>query len=263
MKTPTFRDVELLSAYLDGKLSQADSARLESRIKVEPDLRAILDDLSQSRALLRKLPKRRAPRNFTLTPQMAGVKPPLPRAVPALRWATSLATLLLFATFAANAFAPSLAAAPAYMSLGKGGGGPDEALVMESAPAEPAAAEPAATEAAATEAPELEAAPAVTETPLATQAPSMVFEPTEPAVSATEMGDAALQPTAQPLPTEDLALRNVAPELPIEPAPEPQPAPLAVPIAWQIGLLVVALASGGLAWILSQLSDQSWRGKVK
>ncbi|MBI5298595.1 MAG: zf-HC2 domain-containing protein [Chloroflexi bacterium] len=256
MKTPTFRDVELLSAYLDGKLSQADSARLESRIKVEPGLRDILDDLSQSRALLRKLPKRRAPRNFTLTPQMAGVKPPLPRAVPALRWATSLATLLLFATFAANAFAPSLAS-PSYMSLGKGGGGPEEALVMESAPAEPAAAEPAATEAAATESPELEAAPAVTETPLATQAPSMVFEPTEPIVSATEMGDAALQPTAQPLPTEDLALRNA------DAGPFIEPAPLAVPLAWQIGLLVVALASGGLAWILSQLADQTWRRKVK
>lgn len=251
MKTPTFRDVELLSAYLDGKLSQADSARLESRIKVEPDLRGILDDLSQSRALLRKLPKRRAPRNFTLTPQMAGVKPPLPRAVPSLRWATSLATLLLFATFAVNAFATSLAT-PSYMSLGKGGGGPDEALVMESAPAEPAAAEPAATEA-----PELEAAPA------ATEAPSMVFEPTEPVVSATEMGDAALQPTAQPLPTEDLALRNADAGPFIESAPQPQPAPLAIPIAWQIGLLVVALASGGLAWILSQLSDQSWRRKVK
>ncbi len=240
MKTPTFRDVELLSAYLDGKLSQADSARLESRIKVEPDLRGILDDLSQSRALLRKLPKRSAPRNFTLTPQMAGVKPPLPRAVPSLRWATSLATLLLFATFAVNAFATSLAS-PAYLSMGKGGGGPEEALVMESAPAEPAA----------------------TEAPLATEAPSLAPAPTEPAVSATEMADAASQPTAQPLPTEDLSLRNVEPELPIEPAPEPQPAPLAVPIAWQIGLLVVALASGGLAWILSQLSDQSWRGKVK
>lgn len=253
MKTPTFRDVELLSAYLDGKLSQADSARLESRIKTEPDLRGILDDLSQSRALLRKLPKRRAPRNFTLTPQMAGVKPPLPRAVPALRWATSLATLLLFVTFAANAFATSLAT-PAYMSLGKGGGGaPEEAPMMEAVPAEPAA----------TEAPELEAAPAATEAPLATQAPSMVFEPTEPPVSATETGDPALQPTAQPLPTEGLDLRNADSAQVVEPALEPQPAPLAVPIAWQIGLLVVALASGGLAWILSQLSDQSWRGKVK
>lgn len=253
MKTPTFRDVELLSAYLDGKLSQADSARLESRLKSEPDLRGILDDLSQSRALLRKLPKRRAPRNFTLTPQMARVKPPLPRAVPALRWATSLATFLLFATLAVNALAPSMAS-PSYMALGKGGGGgPEEApmMEMEAAAATEAPAEPAATEAPILAATEL----------AATEAPALAPAPTEPAVSATEM--AAPQPTAEALPTEDLALRNADSGQIAESAPEPQPAPLAVPISWQVGLLVVALSSGGLAWILSQLSDQSWRGKAK
>ncbi|MFZ5878497.1 MAG: anti-sigma factor family protein [Chloroflexota bacterium] len=240
MKTPTFRDVELLSAYLDGKLSQADVARLESRIKVEPDLRGILDDLSQSRALLRKLPKRRAPRNFTLTPQMARVKPPLPRAVPALRWATSLAALLLFATFAVNALTPSLAS-PAYMSMGKGGGGePEEMSVAEAAPA--------------TEAP---AEPALTELPMAAPAPA-----TEAPV-ATEALSLSINPTAQALPTEDLALRSADAAPPAEPPQEVQPAPRAVPLAWQVGLLVVALASGGLAWILSQLADQAWHRKTK
>jgi hypothetical protein len=44
---------------------------------------------------------------------------------------------------------------------------------------------------------------------------------------------------------------------------QPAPASAPIPLAWQIGLLVVALASGGMAWILVALSDTSWRGKSK
>ena len=94
----SFRDVELLSAYLDGQLSPPDSARLESRLSSDASLRAALHDLRSARGLLRQLPQRRAPRNFTLTPKMAGIKPPTPRAYPTLRFATVLATLLFIAT---------------------------------------------------------------------------------------------------------------------------------------------------------------------
>jgi hypothetical protein len=48
----TFRDVEKLSAYLDGQLSRADAARLESRLASDPGLRAVMDDLRRTRAVL-------------------------------------------------------------------------------------------------------------------------------------------------------------------------------------------------------------------
>ena len=118
MTQPNFRDVEQLSAYLDGQLSQAESTRLETRLKTDPQLRTVFNDLSQSRALLRKLPARRAPRNFTLTPKMAGVKPPVPRAFPLFRFASALAAVLFFFSFTLNltvpAFSAMRASAPAH-----------------------------------------------------------------------------------------------------------------------------------------------------
>src|SRR6201999_2324225 len=100
------RDLEQLSAYLDGQLPQADSARLETRIKTDPELRSVYENLRQARSLLRQLPARRAPRNFRLTPKMAGVKPPLPRAFPVFRLASVLAGILFFLGYVVNLSAP-------------------------------------------------------------------------------------------------------------------------------------------------------------
>ena len=86
------RDIELLSSYLDGQLKPSETARLESRLSTEPDLRAVLDDLRSARGLLRQLPLRKAPRNFTLTPKMVGKNPPLPSSYPAFRFVTALAS---------------------------------------------------------------------------------------------------------------------------------------------------------------------------
>jgi anti-sigma factor RsiW len=86
------RDLELLSSYLDGQLKPSDSARLEARLASDPGLRAVLDDLRAARGLLRQLPMRKAPRNFTLTPKMVGKNPPLPRSYPAFRFVTALAS---------------------------------------------------------------------------------------------------------------------------------------------------------------------------
>src|SRR4051794_13649535 len=101
-QTSSFRDVELLSAYLDGQLSGADSVRLESRIKTEPELRAVYVDFRQARSFLRRLPARRPPLNFTLTPKRAEIKPPLPRIFPVFRLASALATILFFFSYAIN-----------------------------------------------------------------------------------------------------------------------------------------------------------------
>ena len=56
------RDLELLSAYLDGQLNPSESTRLESRLNSDPQLASVLTDLRATRNLLRKLPARRAPR---------------------------------------------------------------------------------------------------------------------------------------------------------------------------------------------------------
>ena len=132
MNTPSFHDVEQLSAYLDGQLSQAEKTRLETRLQSNPILAATLKDLRQARTILQRTPRRRSPRNFTLTPKMARIRPPVPRLVPTLGWASAVAMVLFVFTLGTNllgqisfgANAPMLSAAP-MTSEGYGlGGGP-------------------------------------------------------------------------------------------------------------------------------------------
>jgi anti-sigma factor RsiW len=96
------RDLELLSAYLDRELSQGEKTRLISRIVKEPELARALEDLRQTRSMLRRTPQRKAPRNFTLTPKMVGIRPPVPRVVPALSWASAVAALMFVCTMGYN-----------------------------------------------------------------------------------------------------------------------------------------------------------------
>ncbi|HEX2978760.1 MAG TPA: hypothetical protein VHO48_00720, partial [Anaerolineaceae bacterium] len=64
----TPKEWQTLSAYLDNQLNERDRRQLEARLQTNSDLREGLDNLRQTRALLRALPKHRAIRNFTLTP---------------------------------------------------------------------------------------------------------------------------------------------------------------------------------------------------
>ncbi|MDP1713566.1 MAG: hypothetical protein Q8L41_02375 [Anaerolineales bacterium] len=136
-----FREIELLSSYLDGQLNATESTRLESRLTSDPELASVLNDLRTVRGILSKLPVRKAPRNFTLTRQMVGLKPPLPRAYPIFRFSTAFATILLMISFAANLLAPqfSFAASAPQAAYGFGGGGDPasaaEEPLMEMAPA--------------------------------------------------------------------------------------------------------------------------------
>lgn len=189
MRTPSWRDVELLSAYLDGRLSSRQQARLEARLERQVVLRQTLEGLRQTRALLRRVPPRRAPRNFTLTPRLIGLRPPLPRLVPALRWATLTALLLFFVSLTAPYLMP-LVSAP------------------KTAPAAPVME-------AATSAPESLAAPAPAESPddlalaTATSEPSLRALAASPSPTAEAEGQAFLlgegpaqeQPARQTLPS--------------------------------------------------------------
>ncbi|MBP8973267.1 MAG: hypothetical protein KBH93_05265 [Anaerolineae bacterium] len=66
------RDLELLSAYLDGELAGPDKGALEARLAREESLRVALHDLRANRQLLRSLPLLRAPRSFALDPAVYG-----------------------------------------------------------------------------------------------------------------------------------------------------------------------------------------------
>lgn len=91
------REWEALSAYLDKQLSARERSRLEARLKENPELRQALEEMRRVRTILRSQPKMRAPRNFTLTPEMVGKRQqPVhrSRAYPVFRLASVLATIL-------------------------------------------------------------------------------------------------------------------------------------------------------------------------
>lgn len=221
-----FRDAELLSAYLDGRLSPSDSARLESRLTSDAGLRALMDDLRASRGWLRQLPQRRAPRNFILTPKMAGLKAPQPRAYPVFRLATVLATLLFIVTFAVNGLAPlaapRLAAAPAYGGYG-GGGGCENCGTAEAAP-------------------------------LATEAPLQPFSALVPTETPLAQDNARNLGT----PTPEIAPKAAVPfSTNNQPAQVRNEAP--VPFIWQIALGLIALLCGAAAWLMRLFNERKLR----
>ena len=258
-QTPSFRDVEKLSAYLDGQLKPSEIARLESRLKSDPDLASILKELRQARSILRQLPQRRAPRNFTLTLKMVGQKPPLPRSYPVFRLATVLATLLFFFTFVTNFMAPRLVrtAAPyPYGIGGGGGGGPETELQLEAAPTEPAALAAPAIEAPATQEPTAEEpAPPVMAAPAPTEIAPSANDSTraEPTVGPSEKSGVQQAPTSEPF------AQQTAPQVPAQ-----TKAP-AAPISdtLQAILAVIAVLLGLVTLLLRYSAIRKWHAKAK
>ena len=216
------RDVEQLSSYLDGGLSPSDSARLKTRLASDLELASALDALRAARSLLRRMPHRRAPRNFLLTPKMVGKKPPLPRSYPVFRFATALATLLFGLSFLTNQVVSFGASAPA-PAYGIGGGAD-----------------------AATEAPMLEMAPAATEppaepTPQAALLPSTVATPPAP----TADQNRAIEQPASPKASGETIPAT--------------PRPLLTP--WQTTFGLLALLGAASMLLIQKLAARKWRVK--
>jgi len=216
----TPRDWETLSAYLDDQLGVQERKDLESRLVRDPALNRGLDELRSTRMILRSLPKLRAPRNFTLTPSMAGQKvgaSTTTGAYPLLRLASMLATLFFILVSAGGlalrisqpaqtvVMSSDQAAQPApNFGMGGGGGGgpasnaapalaplaPTEAAVsitMEKAPAE-------------TESAQLQVTPLTPSSPEATQSD---IPPAEmPKALALAQGSPQAQPPNAPAPQE-------------------------------------------------------------
>lgn len=200
MKSPSFHDIEQLCAYLDGELTESKRERLEKRIHSDPALAAKLDEICATCELLHSLPKRRAPRNFSLTPRMARIRPPVPRLVPVFSWASAVAMLLFIFTLGTSLVgrisfgtaAPMMAAAPSSLN-----GGQSAAATQAPAMAAPAMAAPAT------------AAPAI--------AAPVTMTPTAPAPLRITGKTAQKTPTAEafvlsvPEPTETTITNDIQP----------------------------------------------------
>jgi anti-sigma factor RsiW len=236
------RDLELLSAYLDGQLNPSDSRRLESRLASDESLHTALENLRSTRGLLHQLPSRRAPRNFTLTPQMAGIKPPTPRVVPVFRFATAIATFLFIITFVINGLislsAPSFAAA----RVPSAAGAAPLTAQQESAPAAQAPALPLA-------------AIALTEA----SSPRLMVAPLPTTETPMPLGG-GLSTTATEISAPEIVLKSVPPR-----AENSQPAHTGnesyLPLDFEILFGILAIGFGITAWILPHNNERNLRKK--
>ena len=281
----TVRDWEALSAYLDNQLKSKDRVRLESRLEESPELRSAFEELRRTRAVLRSQRPLRAPRNFTLTPEMAGVRlgvrpgaRPINSSYPVLRLASVLATIFfIFITIGDLAVriaapAPMTVAVsqdrPVMAPFGMGGGGGGGAVEV---PPPPAAAEAPAMEAPAPAEEAAQQAFAPTQAPLAegeafsamasavADQKAIVVTPLSPAGTPTPAEAAKLlAPEAAEAGEAAQSVQNVAP---VEPA-ERQSAP-PDRFSWQpllrlIQILLAVLAIGaGLAALYLRRSARS------
>ena len=96
-KTLSNHDWELLSSYLDDQVTEKERKYLQTRLEQEPWLQEALDELRMTRMAVQALPKVRAPRNFTLTPEMVAVKKPSSKMYFAFRFASVFASILFVA----------------------------------------------------------------------------------------------------------------------------------------------------------------------
>ena len=230
------RDLELISAYIDGQLSAEERREVERRLDNEANLRLAYEELRATVQVLRDLEPVRPPRSLTLDPaNVALQRPPATR----LGWGRLLQV--------AGVFAAVLVAAIGTLSvIGSLGG---------SAPASaPMAAAPTAAPASPLELRESAPTPARGDSVAAPAALDNGSEPVAPqaraTVAATELAalpDVVPQPTIVTTPaisspgTVDLA----RPKPPADSTPPATPPDLTLLLT----LAVVALAAGGvLLW---------------
>ncbi|PKN98824.1 MAG: hypothetical protein CVU43_15855 [Chloroflexi bacterium HGW-Chloroflexi-5] len=67
----TQKDWLLISAFLDGRLTDAEKTSFEPRLNSDADFKIAFLELQYTRKLLKSLPQKRAPRNFTLSVEYA------------------------------------------------------------------------------------------------------------------------------------------------------------------------------------------------
>ncbi len=230
------RDLELISAYIDGQLSAEERREVERRLDNEANLRLAYEELRATVQVLRDLEPVRPPRSFTLDPaNVALQRPPATR----LGWGRLLQV--------AGVFAAVLVAAIGTLSvIGSLGSGAPASAPMVAAPTTAPASPLELRESAPTpERSDIAAAPATLDDgsgPVAPQARATVV-----ATEGAALPDVVPQPTIVTTPaisspgTVDLA-RPKPPADSTPPATSPD-------LTLLLTLAVVALAAGGvLLW---------------
>lgn len=92
-------DLELLSAYLDDRLSSAERAALEQRLRQDAALRTELEELRATKTLLSNLPPVKPPRSFTLDAAQVQPRRSLQTLLPGwLRMGSAFAAVLVALT---------------------------------------------------------------------------------------------------------------------------------------------------------------------
>ena len=109
------QDLIQISSYLDEKLSPEIKAKVEARAVKDPFFRSSIEEMRYTRRLLRSLPQRRAPRNFTISPAMAGQTRPS-RLQPLFGFTSAVAAVLTIIIFAGSRLLPGLFAANTAMA---------------------------------------------------------------------------------------------------------------------------------------------------
>ncbi len=96
------RDLELISAYIDSRLSPAENTEVKERLIYDPLFKQLLNDLTYTRGLLQALPKKSAPRNFTISAERAPVQRRAFWLQPALSFVSVAAAVTLVIVFASS-----------------------------------------------------------------------------------------------------------------------------------------------------------------
>ena len=120
----SFKDYQLLSAYMDGRISTRDKARVESMLAGDPNFKRTHEEFTRLKKMMKAMPKVKAPRNFTLSAAMVPQKPQHFFLAPALNYAALVTAILFVFLFAGSRlalpFSTRQADAPQSMVLSAG-----------------------------------------------------------------------------------------------------------------------------------------------
>jgi hypothetical protein len=98
------KELELISAYLDGQLPEAQRRQLRQRMAQDAAFKQAFEDLRLTRLALRSAPKIKRRRSFTLSPEMVGQRTRVFGLQAASRLVAVVATVMLAVVFAGDVF---------------------------------------------------------------------------------------------------------------------------------------------------------------
>jgi hypothetical protein len=104
------RELEMLSAYLDGELKPRQVRRIEAKLQVDRNLQRALRELEVISQRMRALPQVKPPRSFILTPEMGGASRRR-TGYPILRLATVVTAFAFVALVGLDIFSTTLSGA--------------------------------------------------------------------------------------------------------------------------------------------------------